>query len=239
MQQQPWGFLATCAWFGFALVALIVLPKLFPALWDDLGRWSRGGTASFFASQLGYGAVHLVVFVGPLLLAARLAGWSVGTYFALSRPRLRDFAICGIVPILLLTLKTVMLWRTTSVGTGLDSWSGAMPALLATWALIFPVVFAPLWEEPAFRGFLFRGLAQSRLGPVGAIALTSVAFTAAHPLLNGPMPIDALVIIFLVGLYLGWVRHRTGSIVPTILFHAMFNVPAQLAATALILGRVL
>src|SRR5438477_379116 len=42
------------------------------------------------------------------------------------------------------------------------------------------VIVAPISEEVAFRGFLFRGLSASWLGASGAIIATSAAWAAMH-----------------------------------------------------------
>src|SRR5579863_7614799 len=50
-----------------------------------------------------------------------------------------------------------------------------LPALLV--ALVF---LTPLEEETIFRGFLFKGIAISRAGPVVAILVGSVAWALLH-----------------------------------------------------------
>src|SRR4030095_14541940 len=69
------------------------------------------------------------------------------------------------------------------------------------------VVVAPIAEEIAFRGFLFRGLSQSWLGVSGALMATSAAWAAMH------IQYDAFTVgqIFCIGLLLGWIRWASGS----------------------------
>jgi len=231
-QPKAWGVWATLAWITAIYLVVIASHKLFPLPWDELQRWSKQGTFGFFISQLGYGAIHLLM-VAALFLAARLAGWSVSEYFALSRPRLRDILMYSCVPLGLLFAQLPYFVST------MHAWANPRPgALLLLWAGVFPIVFAPLWEELVFRGFVFRGLAQSRLGTVGAIVVSSLCFAGMHPLFNGSAPVWFLVYVFLVGLYLGWVRHRTGSTPLTILFHAIINLPHKLVGSAIILGWI-
>src|SRR3989304_2435238 len=48
-------------------------------------------------------------------------------------------------------------------------------------ALLFAiVVVAPIFEEVFFRGFLFQGIRYSRLGPVGAIGISSLVWAVIH-----------------------------------------------------------
>ena len=82
------------------------------------------------------------------------------------------------------------------------------------------VVVAPLAEEFLFRRVLQGWLAtvEPLLGPGSAIGLSSLAFAAAHAGHGlGWMPLLAL------GAVLGVIVRQTGSIVPAVLLHALFN----------------
>ena len=78
------------------------------------------------------------------------------------------------------------------------------------------IVAGPVFEEVFFRGFLYRGLAESRLGPPGAILFTSAVWAAIH------LQYDAygMAVVFVAGLILGWARERTGSLVPPVAMHS-------------------
>lgn len=82
--------------------------------------------------------------------------------------------------------------------------------------VLLAVVAAPLFEELIFRGFLFRGLANSWGWVLGAAA-SSAVFGAAHAQLTIFVPLFAL------GFALAWVYKRTGSLWTAIAFHALFN----------------
>jgi len=81
------------------------------------------------------------------------------------------------------------------------------------------VIAAPLYEELLFRGFLFKGIAQSRLGGWAAILITAGAWTALHAQYSG----FQLGGILIHGLYYGWVRLKTGSTGLSVLLHALGN----------------
>jgi uncharacterized protein len=70
-----------------------------------------------------------------------------------------------------------------------------------------------------FRGFLYRGFAASRLGPAGAIGLTSAGWALAHPQYDWPIFTE----VFCIGLLYGWIRHRGGSTTTTIILHSVQN----------------
>ncbi|MEX0670736.1 MAG: type II CAAX endopeptidase family protein [Pirellulales bacterium] len=85
--------------------------------------------------------------------------------------------------------------------------------------IVSAVVVAPLAEEFFFRrvlqGWLEKNLGGDELAPV---LLSSLAFAAAH---TGQGL--AYVPLFPFSLVLGFIALRTGSIVPCILLHALFN----------------
>lgn len=82
---------------------------------------------------------------------------------------------------------------------------------------------AGLAEEVFFRGFLQTRLSQ-RFSPAVAIAIASVCFGIMH-LDPVHSPVAALL-----GLYLGWITERSGSIVPAIVAHVVNNAMAVLGA---------
>ncbi|MGQ0457075.1 MAG: lysostaphin resistance A-like protein [Hyphomicrobium sp.] len=92
--------------------------------------------------------------------------------------------------------------------------TGAWPLL----ALV-AVVGAPIAEEVMFRGFAFGVLSKSPVGPIGA----AIATAALWAVLHASYSIYGLAAIFLIGLYLAWLRHETGSLWPPIVCHGLYN----------------
>jgi len=99
--------------------------------------------------------------------------------------------------------------------------SGSLPLFF-----IAVVIVAPISEEIAFRGFLFRGVSASWLGVSGATILTSAAWASMH------VQYDAFTLaqIFVIGLLLGWIRWASGSTVLTIVLHMLANLTACIQA---------
>jgi len=87
--------------------------------------------------------------------------------------------------------------------------------------LAFPAVTigAPLAEELVFRGQLFAALVRSRAGHSGAILITSALWSLLHI----TEPWLAVGIIFMMGLALGALLVRFGSLWVTIACHAIWN----------------
>ncbi len=87
--------------------------------------------------------------------------------------------------------------------------------------LAFPAIAigAPVAEEFIFRGFLFSVLAKSRAGLSGATLITSFVWSLMHI----SEPWLAVGIIFLMGLVLGALLIRFGSLWLTMACHAVWN----------------
>ncbi|HJU36317.1 MAG TPA: type II CAAX endopeptidase family protein [Gaiellaceae bacterium] len=103
-------------------------------------------------------------------------------------------------------------------------WEPAHAGAFAANFVLFAVI-APFVEELTFRGAgqsLFRFL-----GRVPSILVIGVAFGFAHGL------VEALLVLVPFGIALAWLRDRTGSVLPGMLVHAVFNG----AALALIVAR--
>jgi CAAX protease family protein len=94
------------------------------------------------------------------------------------------------------------------------------------------VLAAPLFEELFFRGFLFEGLRSSRLGSAGAVLATALAWALLH--VQYDFFDDTL--IFLMGVFLGVARLRSGSTRVTFALHALWNLVATAEVALLLRG---
>ena len=93
----------------------------------------------------------------------------------------------------------------------------------ALWLLVVALcIAAPVSEEILSRGFLYRGWSESRIGVVGAIILSSLAWTSLH------LQYDWFFFgeIFSIGLLFGYLRYRTNSTWLTIVLHGLNNFAA-------------
>ena len=89
------------------------------------------------------------------------------------------------------------------------------------------VIGAPIAEELMFRGALFAGIAQSRLGRVGAVVITAGLWALLHGVSES---LFSVAMIFLMGLALGALLLRYGSIWVTIACHTAWNASFVLIA---------
>lgn len=88
------------------------------------------------------------------------------------------------------------------------------------------IIAAPIFEELCFRGFIFKGLAASRLRWVGATIITALLWAFIHMQYAWPEG----VVIFGLGLVFGTARAKTGSTLLTIYLHALTNLLATVEA---------
>ena len=104
-------------------------------------------------------------------------------------------------------------------------------------ACVWPVVFfipaviaAPVIEEIFFRGFLFEGFRQFRIGSSGAIILLSLLWTIIHVQYD----IYDLTDIFVSGVVYGIVRIKTGSLWSCVFMHSIDNLIATIQTTIVV-----
>lgn len=78
-------------------------------------------------------------------------------------------------------------------------------------------------EEFFFRGLLFNSFSRDSMSQRNALLLTTLLFAAAHIITDASLTLERFPGTFLLGLILGSVRIRTGSILPGIAFHSFNN----------------
>jgi membrane protease YdiL (CAAX protease family) len=86
--------------------------------------------------------------------------------------------------------------------------------------LVFGIaMIAPLVEEMMFRGYLYS-LLERRAGTNPAIIVTAWLFALFH------FSFVSFIPIFFMGLWMGYLRKRSGSILPSLIFHGLNNLMA-------------
>ena len=92
---------------------------------------------------------------------------------------------------------------------------------LFAWAIPAVIFGAPLAEEITFRGPLFSALVKSPVGKAGAVLITAALWAGAHALAAPPIFVGVL---FLMGIALGILLLRFGSLWVTIVCHSAWNL---------------
>jgi sodium transport system permease protein len=207
--------------------ALLCLALMFPCYFALATGfvWTRDVSMH---QRLVAGAFTSAVVLGgfPVLLAAfSRIRWQTG--FGLKR--------AGIVPFLAAVILGLSIWPIAEEIFFLSEWLGFsvlgsrqvaaaqdMVVQLRTvpWLLLIVTmaIVPAMFEEFCFRGFLFGAL-RSRLSGTWTVSAAAITFGIFHELF---LPGRFLASTFL-GLVLGWVRLRAGSIAPGILLHAIHN----------------
>jgi membrane protease YdiL (CAAX protease family) len=165
-------------------------------------------------------SVFLIPQVVAWLLTIRLAlQWS-GTTFREACP-MRPFPLRIVPPLLLASYGAVILLLEIAGWIPMpDAWREALKQQFADshWLMfLLPVVVvAPVAEELFFRGLLLKGY-LGRYSVTTAIWVSAIMFALFH--LN---PWQAVVALPL-GVGYAWLLLRTGSVLPSMLSHAMVN----------------
>ena len=207
------------AWLAFVLLfALANYSARFAA--DDAMEPDLLYEWGFFAAAL----VQLALMFGVTFALARRGPAS--ELLALRSPRSWRRAGAYMAAILAAVLAVgVVVDRALDAGDeqGLvpDEWDGSRAAPFAA-NFVVAAGLVPIAEELLFRGVGFTLL--RRFGPALAIVAVGILFALAHGLLR------ALPILVAFGIALAWLRHRTDSVYPCIVLHALFNGLALLVA---------
>ncbi|MHB8970590.1 MAG: ABC transporter permease subunit/CPBP intramembrane protease [Pirellulaceae bacterium] len=104
------------------------------------------------------------------------------------------------------------------IETLLQAFQGLSPAVV----LLTLSVVQPVCEEFFFRGYLLHGLRDRFSGP-GAVLISSLLFGLFHVLNPTLLTPERFLPTTLLGLFLGWVCYRTGSVLPGMVLHILHN----------------
>ena len=228
-----WGLWSTLLWM--ALIGIIyTLAQLLAAL-GFLAWWPTAypdqpleledlGTNGPLLGVVTLAATTSVLAI--VALAVRMSRVSPNEYLALRWPSWRNLGIC-----LGLTLLLLMASDFVTAQSGRDTIPDFMAGIYESSRAAGPVflvllgltltVLAPLGEEIVFRGFFYRGL-NSPLGPFAAILITAATWSALH----AQYELFFMAQIFAFGIFLGWIRWRSNSLILAMTLHAAINALA-------------
>ena len=180
----------------------------------------KNGDVLVMATLLGFFiAVPLMLLIIKLKRGTHLKDY-FGFYSASGRDYLKWIGIMAVCVIAMgLIGEAIQEKSADAFTTGVFKTASNVPMLFVAVALL-----APLFEELFFRGFLYKGLSEGKLGPVGAIVLTSLMWAVIHVQYDW-FPI---LMIFMMGIVLGYARYKTGSIWVPIVLHALNNFASLL-----------
>lgn len=229
----PWGFWVTTG-FGVALICSYMGAQIVAGIGYVLGYafLHDGETAHAVETLAANGTVFSIGVILGAPLTMLICGWfvrlrkglTVSDYLGLHWPKFRTLIWWG--------LGLLLLWGGSDALT-IALQRPIVPEVMAeiywnTWfkPLIWlaMVIAGPATEEFIFRGFLFRGWKESRLGAWGTILLTALLWAAIHVQYD----LYGIATILVAGIFLGWARLKTGSVWVCTVLHAVMNLIATL-----------
>lgn len=164
------------------------------------------------------GIPSLIILGTSIVLLASL--WKSG-FKPQGIPHLARWALLGAAAgVMMSILVNYDSFQSTLTGKGMFS-----PAILtsASINLLYHLGFAPLNEEPLFRGFLWGMLRQAKWKERWILILQSAVFTSAHIYFASQYPLTFWVFIPLAAILFGLLTLRSRTITPAILAHGLIN----------------
>jgi uncharacterized protein len=222
---KVWSYWATTAWAVVAFLVGQFVALAFVVFW-------RSG--EFYAVLNTFDGILVTLFIlisnpvtiAVIWLAVRVKADPVD-YLALRWPAQRYVTIGLVLLVGLIVLSDALLYlsgRDLVTPFQLQSYTSAtvegwLPAMLFA-----AIIVAPAGEEILFRGFLFQGFVRSDRAAWPAIVVISLLWAALHIQYDWA----GMVQIFVIGLFLGWIRWRSGSLLLPFVLHALFNLEGTL-----------
>ncbi|MEW4490938.1 ABC transporter permease subunit/CPBP intramembrane protease [Thalassoglobus sp. JC818] len=220
--------------------ALITLAGLFPAYFVISGILSRVSEVAPSVRLIYSAALTALLFVGLPSLILWHQKISFRSGLQLKKPSWIFLAAAMLLGLSTWPLVFELVLLTQRLGIrGIDpSQIENVEQLLAgwetvpTWLIILTMGVVPgICEECFFRGYLFSGL-RHHFQAFGTILITAVAFGLFHVVLAGGAAPERLLPSTLMGILLGWMRWRSGSLIPSILLHVVHNSTLMIVVQA-------
>ena len=208
---------------------LVSLALVFPAwfLFFNLLQFVEGNV--FLQLALG-AAMTALVFGGIPLTVCRSRRVPVAPAFALPAAPVPVFIAAALIGlslwILCQELVVLLNWHDITLNPEivkrLKEYADSLRSIPVPFVLLVMAVTPAFFEEAFFRGFLFAAF-RTRSTPAMTIFSTAIAFGFFHWISPSLMASERFLSSTLVGLVLGWVRWRAGSLLPGIVLHTLHN----------------
>jgi sodium transport system permease protein len=197
---------------------LLILAMLF------FGRLSLGlSDVTWVNLAVNTLSLQLGLMLGPALIMAVMLTKSLPTAFRIHKVSLPELAAVGLLAISIHPSYVTIANAINSeykLGDETIAMLKQVDTIISSapfWSVLFCLAALPaITEELVFRGFLFSGLERSN-GHLRAILATSILFGLSHGVLQQSIAAG------LMGLLLGWIAARSGSVLTAMLFHLFHN----------------
>ena len=229
---KPWGIWATLGLSAIIFVLFSALQVLVVSVFVSLAKaqhpelnlevYAKSLSSNGFCLAISEIVSGLICIPLTLWFAKLRKNISVKDYIGFKEPRKREW-----VQWLLVLAAFLFL----SDGVGLLLHQSVVPPFMVdaykTASFLFPLLFAviivaPIFEEILFRGFLFQGIRYSRVGPIGAIGITSFFWAVIHLQYD----VYGITTLFALGVLFGIARLKTDSIHLLMVMHSLVSLVA-------------
>jgi uncharacterized protein len=244
---QVWWMAILLAFAGFAIlsilqvvtgsIALGIHLAVDPSMLDQLKTIDPKDKDAL----IRFSSKDIIVGIGPAAIAGALAAWGLAgigvqnRWAALGLRRINlgmlgwFVVVVGFIVamfVMNIVFSKLMHFDEKQVGV-VEQAMADMRAQPLLYAMSLPgiMIFTPIVEELIFRGALFHSLLTTRLGMSGTVVVTSALWAIIHAT---TAPWVAVGVIFMMGLVLGILLLRFGSLWVTIVCHATWNLMTSL-----------
>ena len=218
----------------FLILSFNLIPIPIALSISTLGAWVYQNPILVDMNYLGEVNMHpiadnltsiltMIVLVSFILWRMKVRNISFASLGSFSLKR-NDLFLGTLFLFLFIGLEEIYMWLLgIEIPKGFIDFMLSEPLILG---LISVIIIAPIAEEFIFRGFLYSQLKITKFGSWGAVAVSSLLWTVIHfqyePLI--------LVILFIFGIFLGYIRMAYSSLVLPIALHAINNTYAFMMA---------
>ena len=237
-----WGLVTTFLWAVLVAFAFLMTQSLAAGIYlaITLGPGRQAELHAALQNLRSDGTFFAACTIATLFVCTPMvlgiiklkSGSRLADYLALRRVSLRELAKWSAITVGVCAVMDLFLWLAGQPIVP-PFMRQAYPSADPRWLLWLALaVAAPVFEEIFFRGFLFSGLAASRVRWQGATIITAALWAGIH------LQYDwyGMGIVFILGLLLGTARALTSSTVLTMWLHCMINIMAM-AETVFVLRQ--
>jgi len=199
-------------YFCLALVALYYLG----------GKWQTADLVNGLIQS------ELILILFPVLIVLRLGKYKPAEILRLNTPKAKELAIIPFIAISASTIVSIIAQVINHIFPFPQEYIEAMSRIftqdISFWELFIVIALVPgICEEILFRGFLMRFFEQKHFWY--PIITTAILFAVFH------LDPFRFLPVLLLGILLGYIAMRTGSIVNSMFFHIINNTLAVVITT--------
>lgn len=207
--------------------AMFALTLVFPLFLVLGGVTARLESLSIETRLLINAGITILLFAALPLLLARVAAIPLKQGFSLAPPRLLDLAAALLLGVSLwpFAYELVVLQapdRVSELAKLFESLKVQIDSVPLVWKLIALALVPAACEEFFFRGFLQTAFRAEMSGSL-AVGLSAILFGLFHVVVRDALFFERFAPTCFLGVVLGLVCLRTGSLWPGLLLHALHN----------------